>query len=82
MCTSGQTSQHCAYINRPAMKRRRSKAHSFADQISAERAKAEGEAAKLPPGPAKDAMLKKIRQLDTASHVNEWLSSPGLKSPD
>jgi hypothetical protein len=28
-----------------------------------------------------DAILKKIRQLDTAAHLNEWLSSPGLQSP-
>jgi hypothetical protein len=28
-----------------------------------------------------DALRKKIRQLETASHMNEWLSSPGLQSP-
>jgi hypothetical protein len=25
-------------------------------------------------------LLRKARQLETASHVNEWLSSPGLSS--
>lgn len=39
------------------------------------------EAEELPPGRARDAMLAKARQLDTASHVNEWLSSPGLRKP-
>jgi hypothetical protein len=49
---------------------------SFEDQITAERSHLEAQAAGLPPGPQKDALLKKIRQ--TASHVNEWLTSPGL----
>jgi hypothetical protein len=24
---------------------------------------------------------RKIRQLETASHINEWLTSPGLQAP-
>lgn len=35
----------------------------------------------LPPGPAKDDMLRKARQADTASHVDEWVNSPGLRPP-
>ncbi|MES2603049.1 MAG: hypothetical protein V4602_19780 [Pseudomonadota bacterium] len=42
---------------------------------------ARDEAEKLPYGKDRDALLKKARQLDTASHINEWLSSPGLRSP-
>lgn len=42
---------------------------------------ARDEAQRLPPGNDRDALLKKARQLDTASHINEWLSSPGLKPP-
>lgn len=42
---------------------------------------ARDEAGKLPPGKDRDALLKKARQLDTASHINEWLSSPGLRAP-
>jgi hypothetical protein len=64
-----------------AMHRRRSKPHSFEDQLAAEKARAEEQAAQLPHGPQKDALLNKIRQLDTASHMNEWLSSPGLQPP-
>ncbi|MBB5055103.1 hypothetical protein HNQ36_005114 [Afipia massiliensis] len=45
----------------------------------AEEAKAE--AAKLPYGPERDALLKKARQLETAMHVNGWISSPGLRPP-
>jgi len=39
------------------------------------------EAEKLPQGRAHDAMMKKVRQLETACEINEWLASPGLRSP-
>ena len=42
---------------------------------------ARAKAAKLPPGPERDALLKQARQLDTAIHLNEWVSSPGLRPP-
>lgn len=33
------------------------------------------------PGSARNKLLEKLRQLDTATHINEWLSSPGLRLP-
>src|SRR5882757_9440208 len=36
------------------------------------------EAEKLPYGKEREELLRKARQLETASYVNEWLSSPGL----
>ena len=63
------------------MKRRRSIPHTFEENIEAEKAKLEAQVAKLKPGPQMDSLLKKIRQLETASHVNEWLTSPGLQPP-
>jgi hypothetical protein len=39
------------------------------------------EAALAPPGSARDALLDKARHLDTACHINEWVSSPGLRAP-
>jgi hypothetical protein len=39
------------------------------------------EAAKLPHGRERDELHRKARQLETASHVNEWLLSPGLTPP-
>ena len=63
------------------MQRRRSAPHTFEDRIAAEKAKLEAQAAKLKPGPQVDALREKIRQLETASHMNEWLSSPGLQTP-
>jgi hypothetical protein len=35
----------------------------------------------LPPGPEKEAALRKIRQAETASHLDEWANSPGLQPP-
>jgi hypothetical protein len=63
------------------MQRRRSTPHTFENQIAAEKARLEAQVADLPHGREKDALLRKIRQLDAASHMNEWLSSPGLQPP-
>ena len=42
---------------------------------------AKDEAAKLPYGKMKNQLLQKARQLQTASQINHWLSSPGLQPP-
>jgi hypothetical protein len=39
-------------------------------------------AQKLPHGKERDALVKKARQLETASQINQWLSSPELKPPE
>jgi hypothetical protein len=62
-------------------RRRQSTPHIFQENIAAEKAKLEAQIARLKPGPEKDALLGKIRQLDTATHLSEWLSSPGLQPP-
>lgn len=38
-------------------------------------------AALLSPGPEREAILKKARPLETASHMDDWASSPGLRPP-
>ena len=63
------------------MQRRRSVPHTFEDRIAAQKAKLEAQVAKLKPGLRKDGLLEKIRQLETASHINKWLTSPGLQPP-
>ena len=62
--------------------RRRSVPHTFEENIAAEKAKLEAQVAKLKSGPQKDALLRMIRQLDTAARISEWLSSPGLQPPE
>jgi hypothetical protein len=39
------------------------------------------EAEKLPYGREREELLRKASQLETASHINEWVSSPGLEPP-
>jgi hypothetical protein len=63
------------------MKRRRSVPHSFEQNIAAEKAKLEVQIAQLKPGPEMEALRRKVRQLDTASHMSDWLSSSGLRAP-
>jgi hypothetical protein len=37
--------------------------------------------AELPPGPERDKLVKRIRQSETAAHIEDWLRSPGLQPP-
>jgi hypothetical protein len=34
----------------------------------------------LPEGEARNKLLEKARQAETATHINEWLASPGVRS--
>jgi hypothetical protein len=43
---------------------------------------AKSEAKKLPPGKERDALIRKARQLETASQMNQWLTSPALRPPE
>jgi hypothetical protein len=64
------------------MQRKRSVPHTFTGNIAAEKAKLEERAAALSHGPEKDQLLRRIRQLDTAERMSDWLKSPGLKAPE
>jgi hypothetical protein len=39
------------------------------------------QAEQLPHGPAHGAVVRKIRQNETAAHISDWLSSPRLRQP-
>jgi hypothetical protein len=43
---------------------------------------ANAEAQMLPHGKERDALVRRARQLQTASQINQWLSSPELKPPE
>jgi hypothetical protein len=65
------------------MQRRRFKnTLSFPERLDREAERLRTEAEKLPHGSERDMLLRKARQAETASHVNEWLSSPGLRPPE
>jgi hypothetical protein len=36
----------------------------------------------LAPGPERDALIERARQLDVASHVDEWLSPSKMRSSE
>jgi hypothetical protein len=63
------------------MQRSRPTLHLFGDRLANEKKRLEAQLAELQQGRERDQLLQKLRQLDTASHINEWLSSPGLQSP-
>jgi hypothetical protein len=52
------------------------------DERFAEEASCLREQAKLlPPGAVREATIRKARQAETGSHLNDWLRSPGLQPP-
>lgn len=49
---------------------------SLQDRLSAWADQARKQASTLPAGSERDRFLKKVRQAETAAHVDEWASSP------
>ena len=66
-----------------AQERKRIKHKATFEELLAEEAIRFKEAAeKQPPGStARELLLRRARQAETASHINDWLSSPGLQPP-
>jgi len=52
---------------------------SFEMRISHRARELEKQAWQMPPGPERDQLLRRARQLDMVTHLDDWLSSPGLK---
>ena len=61
------------------MLRRRFK--QLEEELSREAKRLREEAELLPPGPVREAFLRKARQAENASQLSESLSSPGSQSP-
>ena len=36
----------------------------------------------MPPGEAREELLRKARQIEIAAHIDDWISSPGLRPPE
>ena len=64
------------------MQRRRIK-HSLTleERLAEESKRLREQANHLPMGHDREALLKRARLADTASHLSEWLMSPGLQPP-
>ncbi|MBR1193261.1 hypothetical protein JQ574_22655 [Bradyrhizobium sp. AUGA SZCCT0158] len=54
---------------------------SLNERLEQEAARLRAQAEQLPYGPVRDKLMRKARQLETATHVDEWISSPGLQAP-
>ena len=65
------------------MERRRFKqTRSLEERLSEEAKRLRAKAKLLPPGAARDEMIRRARQAEIAAHMNEWLTSPGLRPPE
>jgi hypothetical protein len=64
------------------LRRRFRQTQSLEERLSEEAKRLRAEAKLLPPGAERDEMIRKARQAETASHMNEWLTSPGLRPPE
>jgi hypothetical protein len=54
---------------------------SLNDRLELFSAKLKAAAAKLRPSPQRDELLKRAGIAETAAHINQWVNSPGLRSP-
>lgn len=64
------------------MQRRRFKnILTFPDRLAKEAERLREEAKTKPPGQERDDLLRKARQAEIAAHIDQWVSSPGLKPP-
>jgi hypothetical protein len=63
-------------------KRRRFKqTETLEERLAKEAERLKAQVQTMPPGLERDRLLRKARQAETASHMNDWLASPGLQSP-
>jgi hypothetical protein len=62
-------------------RRRVKQTESLKDRLASFAKEAMDKANHLPSGPERDALLKKARQANTASHIDDWANSPGLQPP-
>ena len=59
----------------------RSHPHTFAERLADQKATLEQKAARLKPGPERNDVLEKIKQIDVAADIHEWLTSRSPQAP-
>lgn len=50
-------------------------------RLQAEAERLRIDARRTPPGPARERLLRRVRQAETGAQISEWLRSPGLRAP-
>jgi hypothetical protein len=63
-------------------RRRFKQTESLEQRLVEEATKLRKEAQGTPPGIERERLIRRARQAETASHMNEWLTSPGLRAPE
>ena len=63
------------------LRRRFKQTESFEQRLSQQAAKLRKQAQDTAPGMAREQLIRMARQAETASHMSEWLRSPGLQPP-
>lgn len=64
------------------MQRRKFKhTQSLEVRLAEEAKRLRQEAKLLPPSMERDELIRRARQAETALHMSEWLTSPGLQPP-
>ena len=61
--------------------RRFKQSQSLEERLAEEADRLRKEAGAMPPGGEHDELIRRARRAETASQMNEWLTSPGLQSP-
>ena len=51
------------------------------ERLTAQKKRLEIELDLAGPGSIRDRLMEKLHDLRAATHMNEWLSSPGLRNP-
>lgn len=54
---------------------------TFEERLAEEAARYRKAAEELPQGTARELLMRRARQAETASRMSDWLRSPGLRSP-
>lgn len=62
-------------------RRRLIQTQSLRDRLASFAQRQREKAAVMSPGLQREDSLRKARQAETASHIDEWVNSPGLQPP-
>ena len=54
---------------------------SLEERLAEEADRLRNEARGTPPGYEREELIRRARRAETASHMNQWPTSPGLQSP-
>jgi hypothetical protein len=62
-------------------RRRLTQTLALEERLGQEAERLRAKAKTLPPGAEREELIRKAREAEIGSHINEWLTSPGLQPP-